>query len=67
MSRSIAVETRGEVAELKDNINLMVANLRETTRAKDWLESNLARLAALMQGHRDLMEVADLKAFLQTL
>ncbi|MFJ9035861.1 HAMP domain-containing protein [Streptomyces sp. NPDC102406] len=60
MSRSIAVETQGEVAELKDNINLMVANLRETTRAKDWLESNLARLAALMQGHRDLMEVADL-------
>ncbi|MGP2437095.1 HAMP domain-containing protein [Streptomyces sp. JW3] len=60
MSRSITVETRGEVAELKDNINLMVANLRETTRAKDWLESNLARLASLMQGHRDLMEVADL-------
>ncbi|MFC8196393.1 HAMP domain-containing protein, partial [Streptomyces sp. NPDC057298] len=60
MSRSITVETQGEVDELKDNINLMVANLRETTRAKDWLESNLARLAALMQGHRDLMEVADL-------
>ncbi|MGC9542760.1 HAMP domain-containing protein [Streptomyces sp. UG1] len=60
MSRSITVEARGEVAELKDNINLMVANLRETTRAKDWLESNLTRLAALMQGHRDLMEVADL-------
>ncbi|MGW1495955.1 HAMP domain-containing protein [Streptomyces sp. NPDC002402] len=60
MSRSITVETRGEVSELKDNINLMVSNLRETTRAKDWLESNLARLAGLMQGHRDLMEVADL-------
>jgi signal transduction histidine kinase/HAMP domain-containing protein/CheY-like chemotaxis protein len=60
MSRSITVETQGEVDELKDNINLMVANLRETTRAKDWLESNLARLAGLMQGHRDLMEVADL-------
>jgi HAMP domain-containing protein len=60
MSRSITVEARGEVAELKDNFNLMVANLREATRAKDWLESNLARLAALMQGHRDLMEVADL-------
>ncbi|OAR26486.1 hybrid sensor histidine kinase/response regulator [Streptomyces sp. ERV7] len=60
MSRSITVETRGEVTDLKDNINLMVSNLRETTRAKDWLESNLARLAGLMQGHRDLMEVADL-------
>ncbi len=60
MSRSITVEAQGEVAELKNNVNLMVANLRETTRAKDWLESNLARIAALMQGHRDLVEVADL-------
>ncbi|MFF4018663.1 HAMP domain-containing protein [Streptomyces sp. NPDC001843] len=60
MSRAITVEAKGEVAELKDNINLMVANLRETTRAKDWLESNLTRMAGLMQGHRDLVEVADL-------
>ncbi|MGE5293046.1 MAG: HAMP domain-containing protein [Micromonosporaceae bacterium] len=60
LSRSISVEAQGEVAELKDNVNLMVANLRETTRAKDWLESNLSRIAGLMQGHRDLVEVADL-------
>jgi signal transduction histidine kinase/HAMP domain-containing protein/CheY-like chemotaxis protein len=60
MSRSISVAAKGEVAELKNNVNLMVANLRETTRAKDWLESNLARIAGLMQGHRDLVEVADL-------
>ncbi|MFE2607261.1 HAMP domain-containing protein [Streptomyces mirabilis] len=60
MSRAISVEAQGEVAELKNNVNLMVANLRETTRAKDWLESNLARIAGLMQGHRDLVEVADL-------
>ena len=60
MSRQITVETHGEVTELRDNINLMVSNLRETTRAKDWLESNLTRLAGLMQGHRDLVEVADL-------
>ncbi|MEU6554367.1 HAMP domain-containing protein [Streptomyces sp. NPDC046915] len=60
MSRAITVEAQGEVAELKNNINLMVSNLRETTRAKDWLESNLTRMAALMQGHRDLVEVADL-------
>ena len=41
----------------------MVANLRETTRAnqqQDWLKTNLARIAGLMQGHRDLMEVARL-------
>ncbi|MEU5300744.1 HAMP domain-containing protein [Streptomyces noursei] len=60
MSGSITVDARGEVAALKNNINLMVANLRETTRAKDWLESNLTRIAGLMQGHRDLVEVADL-------
>ncbi|GAA2588536.1 HAMP domain-containing protein [Actinomadura fulvescens] len=60
MTRAITVEACGEVAELKDNVNLMVANLRETTRAKDWLESNLARIAGLMQGHRDLVEVASL-------
>ncbi|WP_203994149.1 ATP-binding protein, partial [Sphaerisporangium rufum] len=60
MSRQITVVTHGEVTDLKDNINQMVSNLRETTRAKDWLESNLTRLAGLMQGHRDLVEVADL-------
>ncbi|MGO4751343.1 HAMP domain-containing protein, partial [Streptomyces sp. 2MCAF27] len=60
MSGAVSVEAQGEVAELKHNVNLMVANLRETTRAKDWLESNLARIASMMQGHRDLVDVADL-------
>ncbi|HZB30048.1 MAG TPA: ATP-binding protein [Streptosporangiaceae bacterium] len=60
LTRAISVDVSGEVAELKDNVNLMVANLRETTRAKDWLETNLARIAGLMQGHRDLVEVASL-------
>ncbi|WP_078599703.1 HAMP domain-containing protein [Streptomyces violens] len=60
MTRNVTVEARGEVDELKNNINMMVSNLRETTRAKDWLDANLARLAGLMQGHRDLVEVADL-------
>jgi signal transduction histidine kinase/HAMP domain-containing protein/CheY-like chemotaxis protein len=63
LTRSITVDARGEVAELKDNVNLMVANLRETTRAneeQDWLKSNLARIGGLMQGHRDLMQVAAL-------
>jgi signal transduction histidine kinase/HAMP domain-containing protein/ActR/RegA family two-component response regulator len=63
LTQSISVNARGEVAELKDNINLMVANLRETTRAnreQDWLNTNLARLSSLMQGHRDPLEVARL-------
>ncbi len=63
LTQSVEVEARGEVAELKDNVNLMVANLRETTRAnleQDWLKTNLARIAGLMQGHRDLLELARL-------
>jgi hypothetical protein len=63
LTQSIAVSARGEVAELKDNINLMVANLRETTltnREQDWLNTNLARISGLMQGHRDPLEVARL-------
>ncbi|MFH8725219.1 HAMP domain-containing protein [Streptomyces termitum] len=63
LTRSITVEASGEVAELKDNINAMVGSLRETTRAnqeQDWLKSSLARISALMQGHRDLSLVADL-------
>jgi len=63
LTQSITVNARGEMAELKDNINLMVANLRETTHAnreQDWLNTNLARLSGLMQGHRDPLEVARL-------
>src|SRR6266487_724997 len=63
LTQSIQVDARGEVAELKDNINLMVANLRETTmtnKEQDWLKTNLARIAGLMQGHRDLLDVAEL-------
>jgi signal transduction histidine kinase/HAMP domain-containing protein/ActR/RegA family two-component response regulator len=63
LTRSISVEAQGEVAELKDNINAMVRSLRETTRAyqeQGWLQSNLARIAGLMQGHRDLTRVAEL-------
>ncbi|HEX2743236.1 MAG TPA: HAMP domain-containing protein [Streptosporangiaceae bacterium] len=63
LTRSISVEAQGEVAELKDNINAMVHSLRETIRAnqqQDWLKTNLARIAGMMQGHRDLAVVAEL-------
>src|SRR4051812_10937233 len=63
LTRSIAVDASGEVADLKDNINQMIANLRETTlqnEAQDWLNSNLARFSGLMQGQRDLEEVSRL-------
>src|SRR5271169_1661401 len=63
LTRSISVEAQGEVAELKDNINAMVQSLRETIRAnqqQDWLKTNLATIAGMMQGHRDLAVVAEL-------
>src|SRR5215831_4082274 len=63
LTRSISVEAQGEVAELKDNVNAMVQSLRETIRAnqqQDWLKTNLARIAGMMQGHRDLAVVAEL-------
>ncbi|MGI9095304.1 MAG: HAMP domain-containing protein, partial [Thermoleophilaceae bacterium] len=63
LTRSIAVEAQGEVAELKDNINEMIANLRDTTKEnaeQDWLKTNLARISALMQGQRDLKTVSSL-------
>ncbi|MDQ4102171.1 MAG: HAMP domain-containing protein [Actinomycetota bacterium] len=61
LTRQITVDASGEVAELKDNINQMVANLKEATRTnqeQDWLKTNLARLSGLMQGHRNLGTVA---------
>ncbi len=63
LTRTISVEAQGEVAELKDNINAMVQSLRETTKAnteQDWLQTSLARISSLMQGHRDLTNVAEL-------
>jgi CheY-like chemotaxis protein/signal transduction histidine kinase/HAMP domain-containing protein len=60
LTRSIQVEARGEVSELKDNINTMISNLRETTernREQDWLKTNLARFTSMMQGQRDLSTV----------
>src|SRR5207248_11658369 len=63
LTRSITVAAQGEVAELKDNINQMIGNLRETTIAnqeQDWLKTNLARISGLMQGQRDLQAVSRL-------
>ncbi len=63
LTRSIAVEAAGEVAELKDNINQMIANLRGTTAQnaqQDWLNSNLARFSGMLQGQRDQKTVARL-------
>jgi len=61
LTRYITVEASGEVAALKDNINEMIRNLKETTQKtteQDWLKTNLARFTRMMQGQRDLVSVA---------
>ena len=63
LTRSITVEAQGEVAELKDNINQMIANLRTTTEInaqQDWLKSNLGRVGGRLQGQRDLQAVTQM-------
>ncbi len=60
LTRSIQVEARGEVAELKDNINTMIDNLRGTTdrnQEQDWLKTNLAKFTRMLQGQRELVTV----------
>jgi CheY-like chemotaxis protein/signal transduction histidine kinase/HAMP domain-containing protein len=63
LTRSIQVDARGEVAELKDNINTMIGNLRLTTdrnTEQDWLKTNLARFTNMLQGQRDLVRVGQM-------
>ncbi|MDX3233473.1 HAMP domain-containing protein [Streptomyces sp. ME19-01-6] len=63
LNLKIDVDAAGEIQVLQDHINTMIANLRETTLAnkeQDWLKGNLARISGLMQGRRDLADVARL-------
>ena len=61
LTRSIQVAAQGEVAFVKDNINEMIRNLRDTTsrnNEQDWLKTNLAKFSRMLQGQRDLLAVA---------
>src|SRR5438105_4991654 len=61
LTRSIQVAAEGEVAFVKDNINEMIRNLRDTTsrnNEQDWLKTNLAKFSRMLQGQRDLLAVA---------
>ncbi|MBI3650509.1 MAG: HAMP domain-containing protein [Acidobacteria bacterium] len=63
LSRTVQVVARGEVEELKNNINEMIRNLKETTQTnaeQDWLKTNIAKFTRLLQGQRDLLEVSKL-------
>ena len=60
LTRSITVGAQGEVAALKDTINEMIRNLRDTTQKnteQDWLKTNLAKFSRMLQGQRDLTNV----------
>jgi signal transduction histidine kinase/HAMP domain-containing protein len=60
LTRSIQIEALGEVAELSDNINTMIDNLRATTERneeQDWLKTNLAKFTRMLQGQRELVTV----------
>ncbi|WP_235893634.1 HAMP domain-containing protein [Cognatilysobacter lacus] len=60
LTRSVTVDALGEVADLRDNINVMISTLRATTesnREQDWLKTNLAAFGAMMQGQRDILNL----------
>ncbi|HLP41204.1 MAG TPA: GAF domain-containing protein, partial [Fibrobacteria bacterium] len=61
LTRSIQVDAQGELEALKDTINQMIVNLRETTQKnseQDWLKTNLAKFTLMLQGQKDLLTVA---------
>jgi len=63
LTRSIQVDARGEVSDLKDNINAMIGTLKVTTERnteQDWLKTNLAKFSRMMQGQRDLVTVGNM-------
>ena len=63
LTRSITVEAQGEVAALKDTINEMIRNLKDTTQLntdQDWLKTNLAKFSRMLQGQKDLVQVGHL-------
>ena len=60
LTRSITVQAEGEVAALKDTINEMIRNLKDTTQQnteQDWRKTNLAKFSRLLQGQKDLVAV----------
>ena len=63
LTRTIEVEAAGEIEQLRDNVNEMIRNLRDTTQKnqeQDWLKTNLARFSQMLQGQRDLETVGRL-------
>ena len=63
LTRQVSVEASGEVALLKDKLNEMIRNLRETTDQnveQDWLKTNRERFTRMLQGQDDLTAVSSM-------
>jgi HAMP domain-containing protein/signal transduction histidine kinase/CheY-like chemotaxis protein len=63
LTRFIQVDAKGEVAALKDNINEMIRNLKDTTiknNEQDWLKTNLAKFTRMLQGQKEMLTVGKL-------
>jgi HAMP domain-containing protein/signal transduction histidine kinase/CheY-like chemotaxis protein len=63
LTRSIQIEAQGEIGFVKDNINEMIRNLKDTTlrnEEQNWLKTNLAKFSRMLQGQRDLLTVGKL-------
>jgi signal transduction histidine kinase/HAMP domain-containing protein/ActR/RegA family two-component response regulator len=63
LTRQVTVEACGEVADLKDRLNEMIRNLRETTRQnmeQDWLKTNLERFTRMLQGQDNVETVSSM-------
>lgn len=61
LTRVITLEAKGEVAALKDSVNVMIRNLRSYTEkntSRSWLKSHLASLTRTLAGQRDLKSAA---------
>jgi HAMP domain-containing protein/signal transduction histidine kinase/DNA-binding response OmpR family regulator len=63
LTRFIQVDASGEVAALKDTINEMIRNLKDTTiknNEQDWLKTNLAKFTRMLQGQKEMLTVGKL-------
>jgi signal transduction histidine kinase/HAMP domain-containing protein len=63
LTRQVKVEASGEVAVLKDKLNEMIRNLRESTKEnidQDWLKTNRESFTRMLQGQRDLATVSSM-------
>jgi len=63
LTQQVTVDAEGEVAVLKEKLNEMIRNLRETTRdnvEQLWLRTNRESFTRMLQGQRDVAAVSSM-------